>query len=82
MIFILAALIILTSPDLLFRQILLPGITVTGSEDTPYGNITYGEYHGEKSTYYNQRLLPIIMMWLNVRKIFIMLCFRVILPKK
>jgi spermidine synthase len=49
--------IILTSPDTLFRQILLPGISVTGSEDTPYGNITYGEYHGERSTYYNQRLL-------------------------
>jgi spermidine synthase len=56
-IFILASGIILYSPDLLFRQILLPGIRVTGSEDTPYGNITYGEYHGEESTYYNQRLL-------------------------
>jgi spermidine synthase len=56
-IFILASLIILTSPDLLFRQILIPGITVMGSEDTPYGNITYGEYQGEKSIYYNQRLL-------------------------
>ncbi len=54
---VLAALIILTNPDLLFRQVLIPGITVTGSEDTPYGNLTYGEYHGEKSTYYNQRLL-------------------------
>jgi spermidine synthase len=56
-IFVLAALIISTCPDLLFRQIMIPGISVTGSEDTPYGNITYGEYHGEKSTYYNQRLL-------------------------
>ena len=52
-----AAMIILTNPDLLFRQILIPGINVTASEDTPYGNITYGEYHGEESTYYNQRLL-------------------------
>ncbi len=54
---ILAAVIIILSPDVIFRQILLPGIKVTGSEDTPYGNITYGDYHGEKSTYYNQRLL-------------------------
>ena len=56
-IFVLASGIVLTSPDKLFRQILLPGIRVTGSEDTPYGNITYGDYNGEKSTYYNQRLL-------------------------
>jgi spermidine synthase len=56
-ILILATWIILSGPDQFFRQILLPGISVTGSEDTPYGNITYGEYHGEKSTYYNQRLL-------------------------
>jgi spermidine synthase len=54
---LLAALIISTRPDIMFRQILIPGISVTGSEDTPYGNITDGEYHGEKSTYYNQRLL-------------------------
>jgi spermidine synthase len=56
-ILVLASGIIISSPDLLFRQILLPGISVTGSEDTPYGNITYGEYKGEKSTYYNHRLL-------------------------
>jgi spermidine synthase len=56
-ILLLASGIIITSPDKLFRQILLPGIRVTGSEDTPYGNITYGDYMGEKSTYYNQRLL-------------------------
>jgi spermidine synthase len=53
----LASCIIIFSPDILFRQLLLPGIKVTGSKDTPYGNITYGEYKGEKSTYYNQRLL-------------------------
>ena len=49
--------IIVSGPDQLFRQILLPGIRVTGSEDTPYGNITHGVYNGEQSTYYNQRLL-------------------------
>ncbi len=54
---LIASVIILSSPDNLFRQILLPGIKVTGSEDTPYGNITYGQYKGEKSIYYNHRLL-------------------------
>jgi spermidine synthase len=56
-ILILASAIIIFRPDICFRQILLPGIKVTGTEDTPYGNITYGSYKGEKSTYYNQRLL-------------------------
>jgi spermidine synthase len=51
------AIIIVLNPDLLFRQILLPGIKVTGSIDTPYGNITKGKYKGEESLYYNQRLL-------------------------
>ncbi len=54
---ILAAVLILSSPDVLFRQILLPGLDVKDSEDTPYGNITHGEYNGEQNTYYNQRLL-------------------------
>jgi spermidine synthase len=49
--------IIIGNPDILFRQILLPGIKVTGSSDTPYGNITKGEYAGEENLYYNQRLL-------------------------
>lgn len=45
------------NPDLLFRQILLPGIKVTATKDTPYGNITKGKYKGEESLYYNQKLL-------------------------
>jgi spermidine synthase len=49
--------IIITNPDIFFRQILLPGIQVTGTKDTPYGNITQGKYKGEQSVYYNQRLL-------------------------
>jgi spermidine synthase len=49
--------IIIYNPDIIFRQILLPGITVTDTEDTPYGNITHGKYLNEKSLYYNQRLL-------------------------
>jgi spermidine synthase len=57
LIVILATPIIFLNPDLLFRQILLPGIKVTGTKDTPYGNITKGKYKGEESLYYNQRLL-------------------------
>ena len=57
MILLVATLIIVFSPDILFRQFLLRGIKVTETNDTPYGNITKGEYHNEVSTYYNQRLL-------------------------
>jgi len=53
---VLASVIIILNPDVLFRQILLPGIHVTGSKDTPYGNITQGKYKGEQSLYYNHRL--------------------------
>jgi spermidine synthase len=44
------------NPDIFFRQLLLPGIKVTESYDTPYGNITSADYKGEESIYYNQRL--------------------------
>ena len=54
---IVAALIIIFNPDIFFRQILLPGIKVTGTIDTPYGNITKCKYKGEESFYYNQKLL-------------------------
>jgi spermidine synthase len=54
---IFSALIIVSSPDKLCRQFLLRGIRVSETDDTPYGNITRGEYHNETSTYYNQRLL-------------------------
>ena len=53
----LAILIIISNPDIVFRQILLPGTKVTGTKDTPYGNITQSRYKGEESLYYNQRLL-------------------------
>jgi predicted membrane-bound spermidine synthase len=56
-ILLLSSLVIILNPDILFRQILLPGIKVTQSKDTPYGNITTGVYKSEKSVYYNQRLL-------------------------
>jgi spermidine synthase len=54
---VLITLIILHNPDTYFRQILLPGITITESKDTPYGNISKGNYNGEEVTYYNHRLL-------------------------
>ncbi len=53
---ILAIATLLLNPDIFFRQQLLHGIKVKDSRDTPYGNITTGEYGGEKSIYYNQRL--------------------------
>ncbi len=49
--------LILSKPDIFFRQQLLPGVIVTGSEDTPYGNITFARYGEENSVYYNHRLL-------------------------
>jgi spermidine synthase len=55
--FTVSLVIIFTEPDIFFRQMLLPGIKVTSTKDTPYGNITKGIYSGEKSLYYNQRLL-------------------------
>jgi predicted membrane-bound spermidine synthase len=54
---VLLSLVILSKPDIIFRQLLLPGIRVTETTDTPYGNITKGEYSGEISIYYNNRLL-------------------------
>ncbi|MBK7132695.1 MAG: hypothetical protein IPH69_07700 [Bacteroidales bacterium] len=52
-----ASVIILSNPDIFFRQLLMPGLRIKYSKDTPYGNISKGEYKGESSTYYNQRLL-------------------------
>lgn len=54
---LLSAGIIIFNPDIIFRQFLLHGIKITGSTDTPYGNITQGNYKGESSLYYNQRLI-------------------------
>jgi predicted membrane-bound spermidine synthase len=54
---LLATCIIILKPDVVFRQLIFPGIKVIGSTDTPYGNITTGKYKGEESIYYNQRLL-------------------------
>jgi spermidine synthase len=54
---ILCSAFILLNADIFFRQILLSGIEVTDSKDSPYGNVTKGAYSGETSLYYNQRLL-------------------------
>ncbi len=51
-----ASCIIIFNPDIFFRQILLPGINITNTTDTPYGNISEGKYNGEQSLYYNHRL--------------------------
>jgi len=48
---------VITEPDIIFRQILLRGLKITESTDTPYGNISRSDYQGEKSLYYNQRLI-------------------------
>jgi len=53
----LSAGVIISAPDKYFRQLLLRGLTITDSSDTPYGNITRGMYGEEKSTYYDHRLL-------------------------
>ncbi|HLP74827.1 MAG TPA: hypothetical protein VK155_18120, partial [Bacteroidales bacterium] len=54
---ILATLILGAETDREFRQLLLPGVRITSTRDTPYGNLTSGEYGNEQSTFYNQRLL-------------------------
>lgn len=52
-----AAIIIFSDPDILFKRLLLPGVKVTSTTDTPYGNLTFGEYGGERSVYYNHQLI-------------------------
>jgi|WetSurMetagenome_2_1015567.scaffolds.fasta_scaffold00001_166 spermidine synthase len=48
---------LISEPDRFFRQVMLPAVVVTGTTDTPYGNITDAEYSGEPGIYYNQRLI-------------------------
>ncbi len=54
---ILISAVVISEPDRFLRQLMLPAVKVTETKDTPYGNITKGEYYGEQSIYYNQRLL-------------------------
>jgi spermidine synthase len=57
LILIIASSFIIFMPDLFFRQLLLPGINVKETKDTPYGNITIAKYEGDRTIYYNHRLL-------------------------
>lgn len=54
---LLIILTLLFNPDIIFRQLLIPGIKITDTKDSPYGNISSGIYKGEKSKFYNQRLV-------------------------
>jgi spermidine synthase len=49
--------VIVLNPDRIFRQMLLPGIKVERTTDTPYGNITEGNYGGENYLYYDNHIL-------------------------
>jgi spermidine synthase len=53
----LAAAALVFNPDAAARSILLRGVKVEKSIDTPYGNITYGIYGGEKTVFYDHRPL-------------------------
>ncbi|MGD0341088.1 MAG: hypothetical protein ABSA76_05205, partial [Bacteroidales bacterium] len=54
---VIISIVIIIDPDILFRQLLLPGLKVTDTKDTPYGNITKGSYAHEPALYYDQRLM-------------------------
>ncbi len=54
---VIAAAALMAGPGTVLRQLMMPGIRVSVTKDTPYGNITKGLYGGEVSMYYNQRLL-------------------------
>ncbi len=54
---IIVAALLIIQPHILLRQVLMPGIKIKDTRDTPYGNITRGIYGDEESIYYNQRLL-------------------------
>lgn len=51
----LGAAIIMFHPDVVARGMLLHGVTVTESTDTPFGNITAGLYSGEQTIFYDHR---------------------------
>lgn len=48
---------VFTQPDLPLRSMLLRGVKVEKSIDTPYGNITSGTYGGEQTIFYDHRPL-------------------------
>jgi len=51
------AAVIVFKPDTFIRNILLSSVKVINSIDSKYGNIAVSEYQGEKSVFYNHRLI-------------------------
>lgn len=49
--------IVVFEPDTLIRNILLGSVKVIESTDTRYGNIAIGDYRGERSIFYDHRLI-------------------------
>jgi len=49
--------VLLFKPDTLIRNILLGSVQVTKSIDSKYGNVSTAEYEGERSVFYNHRLI-------------------------
>ena len=49
--------VILIDPDINARNMLLRGVSAQRSTDTPFGNITVGEYSGEHTIFYDHRPL-------------------------
>jgi spermidine synthase len=49
--------ILIFSPDVAIRSVLLRGVKAEKSIDTPYGNITTGTYGGEQTIFYDHRPL-------------------------
>ena len=49
--------VVVFEPDTLIRNILLGSVKVIESTDTRYGNIAIGDYRGERSIFYDHRLI-------------------------
>ncbi len=49
--------VLIFKPDTFIRNILLGSVNVTQSIDSKYGNVATAEYEGEKSVFYNHRLI-------------------------
>ena len=54
---LLGATLIIINPDLLIRNILMGGVDIVSTKDTPYGNISEGRYGGETNLFYDYRLV-------------------------
>ncbi len=49
--------LVLCNPDLFFRNIIMDGLEVQSTRDTPYGNISEGTYEGETCLFYDYRII-------------------------